>query len=129
MERSGSGFARGPRHVFTRVGGREEGVVGRRYDRYGEGREPTGEVSIAEEAVWRPRGECKISRVEGWRVSSVRSLNGLWASLSGLPSRTDLTYLSLYILLRFLSSDSAIIRGIIYFFFEKILFSFRDYSI
>lgn len=85
----------------------------------GEGREPTGEVSIAEEAVWRPRGECKISRVEGWRVSSVRSLNGLWASLSGLPSRTDLTYLSLYILLRFLSSDSAIIRGIIYFFFRE----------
>lgn len=26
------------------------------------GRQPTGEVSVAEQAVWRPRGEYKISR-------------------------------------------------------------------
>lgn len=66
--------------------GGEKDVVGCRYDRYEEEKEeeeeraqPTGEVSIAEEAVWRPRGEYKISRVEGCRVSrSDGSLNGLW---------------------------------------------------
>lgn len=121
---------RGGRVTYSRgrEGGRE---VSLDVDTIDTGRGGNQQVKLASRKKrYGGQGEnVKLAGLEGWRVSSVRSLNGLWASLSGLPSRTDLTYLSLYILLRFLSSGSAIIRGIIYFFFEKILFSFRDYSI